>query len=196
MNGQLPFTSMFFSRHFFSRQFFIPYKSKLNMAHISWTELKQLPNFIDEPDKSQLTLINVQVPNEPPNQIFKQTAFETFIPYTKLYPNDNNTSLVIRADAYYIVEGHGEDQIEIYVQTWNGTQWVTRFDKYQYWNGTTSGGGTRSSVILPFSCHIPRSDILPDNSGNFLKLIIRNESADDVIEFGGPIYIQLTEVRV
>jgi hypothetical protein len=182
---------------FFSRQFFIPYKSKLNMAHISWTELEKLPNLIDQPDKSQLTLINVQVPNNPfPNIIEKNSTYETFIPYTKLYPNDNNTSLVIHADAYYGVDGHGEDEIEINVQAWDGTQWVTRFDKYQYWNGTTSGGGTRSTVILPLCCHIPRSVILPDNSGNFLKLVIKNRSLDDQIEFGGPIYIQLTEVRV
>lgn len=166
------------------------------MAHISWTELKQLPNLVDEPDKSQLRLIDVQIPNELPNLIKREKTFETFIPYEKLYLNDSNTRLVIRGDAHYEVSGHGEDQILIQVQTWDGAQWVTKFDKYQYWNGQTSGGGTRSSVILPFFCHIPRASVLPDNSGNYLKLIIKNESQDDDIEFSGPIYIQLTEVRV
>lgn len=154
------------------------YVSWPNVASTSYVDARvaKIPNIY----LSQLTVQNGGV-------IATDSSWSSPVITTEFLDHTVSGLVCIELDASYHTTGTGADTIAITILNHDRTGVL--FTKTQRWMDGP-GGGSRSSVILPLMCVVPRENIV---QGFVITIVNSPRTGNEPLTFESPLQIKITQ---
>jgi hypothetical protein len=154
------------------------------MSYVSWPNVAST-SFVE----SRLPKIKlIQLPQ--PAELAGGESYVSSLIDTSFLTNTGAGLVCIEVDGFYIKEGTGQDEISIDIV--NSTESIILYQKAQFWNNG-SGGGTRSSVILPLLCMVTQATIASGFKIRITNAIGGGGAPGDALSFEGKLQVKITQ---